>query len=179
MQIRAVLQHNAAMSYRSASHPERLTHAFNDQTRFSPPPFPFLLFASPLRSPLQHHTLLHNRNQGGKISVAQLRDKRYHCHYARPQHRAPPTHFFSTLPFRTKSPFLSPSNDKSASTSSQSISSCTHPPRPSGLPLRPTHPRPFTSLTNQASHRITNSAPGVNSQRLPPSTSPHSPLHNK
>ena len=93
-------------------------------------------------------------------------DKRYHCHYARPQHRAPSTHFFSTLPFPTN-PFFSPSNDKSTSTSSQSISSCTHPLQPSGLPLRPTHPRPFTSLTNQASHRITNSAPGVNSQRLP------------
>jgi hypothetical protein len=93
--------------------------------------------------------------------------KRYHCHYARPQYRAPSTHFFSTLPFPTN-PFFSPSNDKSTSTSSQSISSCTHPLQPSDLPLRPTHPRPFTSLTNQASHRITNSAPGVNSQRLLP-----------
>jgi hypothetical protein len=98
-------------------------------------------------------------------------DKRYQCHYARPQHRAPSTHFFSTLPFPTN-PFFSPSNDKSTSTSSQSISSCTHPLQPSGLPLRPTHPRPFTSLTNQASHRITNSAPSVNSQRLPTHLAP-------
>ena len=72
-------------------------------------------------------------------------NKRYHCHYARPQHKAPSTQFFSTVPFHTESPFPSPSNDKSTSTSSQSISSCTHPLQPSGLPLRPTHPRPFTS----------------------------------
>jgi hypothetical protein len=162
MRIRAVLQHNAAMSNRSASHAERLAHAFDDQTRFSPPPFSFLLH---FRSPLQHHVLLHNRNQGGKISVAQRRQT-ISLPLCPASTQGSSTHFFSTLPFPTN-PFFSPSNDKSTSTSSQSISSCTHPLQPSGLPLRPTHPRPFTSLTNQASHRITNSAPGVNSQRLP------------
>jgi hypothetical protein len=160
MQIRAVLQHSAAMSYP----PERLAHAFNDQTRFSPPPFSFPLH---FRSHPHFNTMFcYTTEIKEERSPLHGADKRYHCHYARSQHRAPSTHFFSTLPFPTN-PFFSPSNDKSTSTSSQSISSCTHPLQPSGLPLRPTHPRPFTSLTNQASHRITNSAPGVNSQRLP------------
>ena len=140
MRIRAVLQHNAAMSNRSASHAERLAHAFDDQTRFSPPPFSFPLR---FRSPLQHHVLLHNRNQGGKISVAQRRQT-ISLPLCPASTQGSSTHFFSTLPFPTN-PFFSPSNDKSTSTSSQSISSCTHPLQPSGLPLRPTHPRPFTS----------------------------------
>jgi hypothetical protein len=96
-------------------------------------------------------------------------DKRYHYHYVRPQRRALLTHFFSTLPFRTKSPFLP-----------LQITTNQPRPRPKAFPRARTHlsllayhsgprirahsiPSPIKPATASPT-----SAPGVNSQRLPP-----------
>lgn len=166
MQIRAVLQHNAAMSYRSASHPERLTHAFNDQTRFSPPPFSFLLLSTsiPTSTPCS-------------ATQPKSRRKDLRCKTRTNDIIAIMPDLNTGLLQRTSSAH-SPSLQNPLF--SLQVTTNQPRPRPKAFPRARTHlslltyhsgPRiraHSTSLTNQASHRITNSAPGVNSQRLPP-----------
>jgi hypothetical protein len=176
MQIRAVLQHNAAMSYRSSSHPERLTHAFNDQTRFSPPPFSFLLLSTSIPTSTPYSATQPKSRRKDLRCTTQTND------------------IIAIMPdLNTR--LL----QRSSSAQSPSIQNPLFPlqvttnqprPRPKAFPRARTHlsllayhsgPR-IRAHSLHSPIKLATASPTPRPASIPsayPSTSPHSPLHNK